>query len=57
KGQDRAKPYENKGNGSGKRKQSNGQCFKCGSRGHISYDCLLKDDKCFNCGKLRHKAE
>ncbi|MCI92359.1 hypothetical protein A2U01_0113655, partial [Trifolium medium] len=51
------KPYDNKGNGSGGRKQGNGQCYKCGVRGHMSYDCPLKDNKCFNCGKLRHKAE
>ncbi|MCI93712.1 cellular nucleic acid-binding protein, partial [Trifolium medium] len=28
-----------------------------GARDHISYDCPLKNDKCFNCGKLGHKAE
>ncbi|MCI60183.1 hypothetical protein A2U01_0081438, partial [Trifolium medium] len=43
KSQDRGKPYDNKGNGSG-RKQGNGQCYKCGARGHMSYDCPLKDD-------------
>ncbi|MCI59671.1 hypothetical protein A2U01_0080926, partial [Trifolium medium] len=43
------------GESSGGRK--NGPCYKCGSRGHISYDCPLKDDKCFNCEKLGHKAE
>ncbi|MCI76173.1 cellular nucleic acid-binding protein, partial [Trifolium medium] len=45
KGPDRSKPYDNKGNGSGGRKQCNGQCYKCGARGHMSYDCPNKDDK------------
>ncbi|MCI83617.1 hypothetical protein A2U01_0104893, partial [Trifolium medium] len=33
------------GNGSGRKKQGNGLCYKCGAQGHISYDCPLKDDK------------
>ncbi|MCI70195.1 hypothetical protein A2U01_0091458, partial [Trifolium medium] len=33
KGLDRGKPYDNKGNGSGRKKQGNGQCYKCGARG------------------------
>ncbi|MCI79587.1 cellular nucleic acid-binding protein, partial [Trifolium medium] len=51
KGQDRGKPYDNKGNGSGGKKQGNGLCYKCGVRGHMSYDCPSKGDKCFSCGK------
>ncbi|MCI49208.1 cellular nucleic acid-binding protein, partial [Trifolium medium] len=49
KSQDRSKPYDNrgKGNSSGERKQGNGLCFKCGERGHMSYDCPKKGDKCF----------
>ncbi|MCI85382.1 hypothetical protein A2U01_0106661 [Trifolium medium] len=44
KGLDRGKPYDNKGNGngSGRKKQGNGQCYKCGARGHMSYDCRLR---------------
>ncbi|MCI52586.1 hypothetical protein A2U01_0073832, partial [Trifolium medium] len=29
KGLDRGKPYENKGNGNGKKKQGSGNCYKC----------------------------
>ncbi|XP_045809723.1 DNA-binding protein HEXBP-like [Trifolium pratense] len=59
KGLERSKPYDivERGSSSGRKKQGNGQCYKCGARGHISYGCPLKDDKCFNCGKLGHKAE
>ncbi|MCI71217.1 hypothetical protein A2U01_0092480, partial [Trifolium medium] len=56
KSQERGKPYDNKGNGSGGRKQGNGLCYKCGERGHMSYDCTRKGDKCFSCGKFGHKA-
>ncbi|MCI56578.1 hypothetical protein A2U01_0077829, partial [Trifolium medium] len=42
KGQDRSKPYDNKGNGSGGKKQGNGQSYKCGARGHMSYDCRIR---------------
>ncbi|MCI75017.1 cellular nucleic acid-binding protein, partial [Trifolium medium] len=40
KGQDRGRPYDKKGKGMGNggRKQGNGQCYKCGARGHMSYD-------------------
>ncbi|MCI44244.1 cellular nucleic acid-binding protein, partial [Trifolium medium] len=44
KGLDRGKPYDNKGNGRGGKKQGNGLCYKCGARGHMSYDCPNKDD-------------
>ncbi|MCI42155.1 cellular nucleic acid-binding protein, partial [Trifolium medium] len=59
KGQDRGRPYDNKkkGIGNGGRKQGNGLCYKCGERGHMSYDCPKKGDKCFSCGKFGHKAD
>ncbi|MCI47739.1 hypothetical protein A2U01_0068981, partial [Trifolium medium] len=43
KGQDRAKPYDDKGKKIGESNggRKNGQCYKCGARGHISYDCPL----------------
>ncbi|MCI53544.1 cellular nucleic acid-binding protein, partial [Trifolium medium] len=41
KGLDRGKPYDNNGNGSGRKQQGNGLCYKCGARGHMSYDCPL----------------
>ncbi|MCI82562.1 cellular nucleic acid-binding protein, partial [Trifolium medium] len=41
KSHDRGKPYDN--NGNRRKKQGNGQCYKCGARGHMSYDCPLKD--------------
>ncbi|MCI51073.1 cellular nucleic acid-binding protein, partial [Trifolium medium] len=28
-----------------------------GEMGHKSYECPKKEDKCFNCGKLGHKAD
>ncbi|MCI61255.1 cellular nucleic acid-binding protein, partial [Trifolium medium] len=46
KGPDRGKPYDNNGRGvGGGKKQGNGQCYKCGARGHMSYDCPSKGDK------------
>ncbi|MCI69411.1 hypothetical protein A2U01_0090673, partial [Trifolium medium] len=44
KGQEREKPYDNrgKGNTSGGRKPVNGNCYNCGERGHMSYDCPKK---------------
>ncbi|MCI82388.1 cellular nucleic acid-binding protein, partial [Trifolium medium] len=42
---------------SGKKKQGNGNCYKCGERGHMSYDCPRKSDKCFSCGQFGHKAD
>ncbi|MCI63912.1 cellular nucleic acid-binding protein, partial [Trifolium medium] len=59
KGLERSKPYDimERGSGSGRKMQGNGQCYKCGAMDHISYGCPLKDDKCYNCGKLGHKAE
>ncbi|MCI50836.1 hypothetical protein A2U01_0072080, partial [Trifolium medium] len=41
------KPYDNRGRGntSGGRKQGNGYCYKCGGRGHMSYECSQKMDK------------
>ncbi|MCI55801.1 hypothetical protein A2U01_0077052, partial [Trifolium medium] len=57
KSQDRGKPYDNTRRGNGGKKQGNGQCYKCGARGHMSYDWSNKDDKCFNCGKFGHKTE
>ncbi|MCI86017.1 cellular nucleic acid-binding protein, partial [Trifolium medium] len=41
KGQDRGKPYDNRGRGntSGGRRQGNGNYYKCGERGHMSYEC------------------
>ncbi|MCI58768.1 cellular nucleic acid-binding protein, partial [Trifolium medium] len=42
KGPDSGKPYDNKGIGNGGRKQGIGLCYKCGERGHMSYDCPKK---------------
>ncbi|MCI50889.1 cellular nucleic acid-binding protein, partial [Trifolium medium] len=53
------KPYDvmERGNGSGRKKQGNGHCYKCGARGHMSYDCPSKGEKCFSCGRFGHKAD
>jgi hypothetical protein len=61
-GQDRGKPYDNKGkksvgSSSGKGKGDGGvRCFKCGAPGHKSYECGKAKEKCFKCGGLGHKA-
>ncbi|MCI48738.1 cellular nucleic acid-binding protein, partial [Trifolium medium] len=46
KGQERDKPYDNRGRGntSGGRNPGNENCYKCGERGHMSYDCPKKAD-------------
>ncbi|MCI30238.1 cellular nucleic acid-binding protein, partial [Trifolium medium] len=60
-GQDRGKPYDNKGKrgveSSGGRKKNDGQCFRCGGMGHKSFECPKKEDKCFKCGRLGHIAD
>ncbi|MCI44246.1 hypothetical protein A2U01_0065485, partial [Trifolium medium] len=61
KGQDRGKPYGDKGKkgieSSGGGKRGRGNCFKCGEMGHKSFECPKKGDKCFKCGRLGHKAD
>ncbi|MCI49304.1 cellular nucleic acid-binding protein, partial [Trifolium medium] len=61
KGQDRGKPYDNRGKksveSSGGRKKNSGQYYNCGEMGHKSYDCPRKEDKCFKCGKWGHKSD
>ncbi|MCI63100.1 hypothetical protein A2U01_0084357, partial [Trifolium medium] len=53
-GQDRGKPYEDKGKksveSSGGRKNGNGNCYRCGEIRHKFYECPKKEDKCFKCG-------
>ncbi|MCI92705.1 hypothetical protein A2U01_0114002, partial [Trifolium medium] len=46
KGQECGKPYDNRGRGntSGGRMPTNGSCYNCGERGHMSYDCPKKVD-------------
>ncbi|MCI47069.1 cellular nucleic acid-binding protein, partial [Trifolium medium] len=47
KGQDRGKPYDNRGKKgveSSGRKKNVGQCYKCGEMSHKSYDCPRKED-------------
>ncbi|MCI77478.1 hypothetical protein A2U01_0098748, partial [Trifolium medium] len=46
--QERSKPYDNRGRGniSGGRSQGNENCYKCGERGHMSYECQKKLEKC-----------
>ncbi|MCI33859.1 cellular nucleic acid-binding protein, partial [Trifolium medium] len=60
KGQDRRKPYGDKGKkgveSSGGRKKNCGQCYRCGEMDHKPYECPKKEDKCFNCGKWGHKS-
>ncbi|MCI40855.1 cellular nucleic acid-binding protein, partial [Trifolium medium] len=61
KGQDRGKPYGDKGKkdgeSSGGRKKGSGNCFKCGEMGHKSFEFPKKADKCFKCGRLGYKAD
>ncbi|CAJ2646737.1 unnamed protein product [Trifolium pratense] len=61
KGQDRGKPYSDKGKkiveSSGGKKRGSGQCYRCGEVGHKSYECPGKGDKCFNCGKWGHRSD
>ncbi|MCI46517.1 cellular nucleic acid-binding protein, partial [Trifolium medium] len=61
KGQDRGKPYDNRGNkgveSSSGRKKGDGSCYRCGEMRHKSYECPKKEDKCYRCGSLGHKAD
>ncbi|PNX56846.1 cellular nucleic acid-binding protein, partial [Trifolium pratense] len=59
KGQDRGKPYDNKGKkkaeGSGGKKEV--KCFKCGIVGHKIGECKAEGFKCYRCGRFGHKSE
>ncbi|MCI56730.1 cellular nucleic acid-binding protein, partial [Trifolium medium] len=61
KGQDRGKPYFDKGKKvaeySGGRRKFTSQCYRCGEMGHKIQECPKKADKCYNCGKWRHRSE
>jgi hypothetical protein len=61
KNQDRGKPYDGKGKGkvggsSGRGRNSDDKCFKCGVIGHRSYECP-RGERCFKCGNIGHKAD